>query len=306
MNRVSGKEIIQAVIEDMHEGREELRYSVLPPGIYRIYLHETDYKRLSPVAKHIVDEASQALDEEVDQLNGQPGARSEGLFENLRGSFLSFKQKAESVVHGDSRRREWRKPGEGWQISINVDPNDELEPGDLCVNSELMLPSRVQLGAGNPTRNLTTIRRKGATLKSSRKYGNETSLTPTSEQPQVSDDDAYGLLRYQEEGKEKVFPITKNKILVGRAGPQSTADLPLAGDAKISREHFILRLDEPSGRFYITDRSKFGTIVNGIELKRERTTGDVDPGHHSSETELPRKATIELAGSLKMEFEALK
>src|SRR5207253_2649464 len=100
MNRVSGKEIIQAVIEDMHEGREELRYSVLPPGIYRIYLHETDYRRLSPVVKHIVDEASQALDEEVDRLNGQPSARSEGLLENLKGSLLSLKQKAESVVHG--------------------------------------------------------------------------------------------------------------------------------------------------------------------------------------------------------------
>src|SRR5712692_4426935 len=143
MSRVSGKEIIQAIVEDMHEGREEMRYSILPPGIYRIYLHETDYKRLSPVVKHIVDEASQALDEEVDRFNGEPSARSEGLLENLMGSLLSFKQKAESVIHGDSRRREWKKPAEGWQIAINLDPNDELQPGDLCVNSELMLPSRI-------------------------------------------------------------------------------------------------------------------------------------------------------------------
>jgi len=68
----------------------------------------------------------------------------------------------------------------------------------------------------------------------------------------------------------------------------------------------MLRRDATSGKFYITDRSKFGTAVNGIEPNRERVTGEVDAEVHSSEAELPRKATIELAGSLKMEFEALK
>src|SRR6266403_3011784 len=118
MSKLSGDEIIQAIVEDMHEGREELRYSILPPGIYRVYLHELNYRRLLPIVRQIADEATRALDEEVNKMNGQSGGAGEGLLENLKGSLANFKQKADSVIRGDVRKKVWKKPAEGWQISI--------------------------------------------------------------------------------------------------------------------------------------------------------------------------------------------
>ncbi len=307
--KVSGKEIIQAMVEDMYEGREDLRYSVLPPGIYRVYLHEADYKRVLPIVRHIVDEASRALDEEVDKMNGKPSGAGEGLLENLKESVVALRHKAQSFIRGDDSGKEWKKPAEGWQISINVDPNDELQSGDLCVNSELMLPPRIELGAGNPTKNLTTIRRSGATLKSDRKYAQG----PTAEtanarrrakgkQPFIPAANACALIHYQSaDGQARTFEMTKNVIVVGRGGAQGEVDLTLHEETRISREHLVLRRDESSGKFYIRDTSKFGTRVNNVPLSGPETTGEL-----GMETELPARATIELAGSLKIEFQALE
>jgi hypothetical protein len=306
--KVSGKEIIQAIVEDMYEGREDLRYSVLPPGIYRVYLHEADYKRVLPIVRHIVDEASRALDEEVDKMNGKPSGAGEGLLESLKESVATLRQKAQSFIRGDDSSKEWKKPAEGWQISINVDPNDELQSGDLCVNSELMLPPRIELGAGNPTKNLTTIRRSGATRKSDRKYAKEPtaetadpSLRAAGREAFTPAANAHALIHYEDaDGEARTFEMTKNVIVVGRGGAQGAVDLMLPEETRISREHLVLRRDEYSGKFYIKDTSKFGTKVNNVPVSGPETTGGL-----GMESELPACATIELAGSLKIEFQAL-
>jgi hypothetical protein len=306
--KASGKEIIQAIVEDMYEGREELRYSVLPPGIYRIYLHESDYKRLAPIVKHIVEESVRALNEEIDRMNDQLNASGAGLLVDVRISLLKLRRKARSLIQGEFSNRDWKKPAEGWQISINVDPNDELEPGDLCVNSELRLPQRIELGEGNPTRNITTIRRLGSSSRSERKFSEEPILgAEGSASVQTSDEPKTGhaRIRYFENAQEKTFEMDKSLVVVGRGGPRSIVDLALEEGTKISREHFVLRRDDRSGKFYIRDMSKFGTRVNGIALTRSPATGETETTGTGLEMELPERATIELAGSLKIEFEVV-
>lgn len=306
--KASGKEIIQAIVEDMYEGREELRYSVLPPGIYRIYLHEKDYKRLAPIVKHIVEEAVRALNEEIDRMNGQY-ASGGGLLIDARNSLLKLRRKAESVIQRTFSDRAWKKPAEGWQISINVDPNDELEPGDLCVNSELRLPQRIELGEGNPTRNITTIRRMGSTSRSERKYSEEPvpyAGGAASEQTSDGPKTGHARIRYWDgNAQEKIFEMDKSSVVVGRGGPQSIVNLALEEGTKISREHFVLRRDDRTGKFYIRDISKFGTRVNGIALTKSPATGETETTGTGLEMELPKRATIELAGSLKIEFEVV-
>jgi hypothetical protein len=311
--KVSGEEIIQAIVEDMYEGREDLRYSVLPPGIYRVYLHEKDYKRVLPIVRHVVDEASRALDEEVDKMNGKSSSSGEGLLESLKGSVGTLRHKAESLIRGDGYRKEWKKPAEGWQISINTDPNDELQAGDLCVNSELMLPARIELGTGNPTKNLTTIRRSGTNLKSDRKYAEnaqaeteESTIRREEQEPVIPAANAYALIHYQDaDGKARTFQMTKGLIVIGRGGGQVDVDLVLHEQTRISREHLSLRRDEVSGKFFIKDTSKFGTKVDGVSLNGPQTTGRLMVTE-SSESELPARARIELAGSLEIEFQALR
>ena len=313
MSRVSGKQIIQAIVEDMYEGREDLRFSILPPGVYRVYVHETDYQRLLPIVRQIIGETSRALDEAVDRRNGKLGGAGAGLFEKLRRAIAGFKEKAQSIIYGEAAKRVWAKPSEGWRIFISADPNGELLPGDLCVDSELLLPPRLDLGEGNKTRNLTTIRRRGRMLRTNGKYmGGALACTrapaaaggrrPDQGRPQK----VYALIRYKSEaGEERTFEVTKNLILVGCGGRGRDVDIILAGVPGISREHFALRRSVASGKFYIKDTSRFGTQVNGRPLPVGRSPSDLKADDVGFVTELPARAEIDLAGSLKIEFEAL-
>ena len=66
---VTGRDIIEELVERMRTESEPLRYTALAHGVYRVFLHREDYDRLSPARRSLVEEASRALDEELDQLN---------------------------------------------------------------------------------------------------------------------------------------------------------------------------------------------------------------------------------------------
>jgi hypothetical protein len=314
MNRVSGKDIIQAIVEDMYEGCEELRYSFLPPGIYRVYLNENDYRRLSPVKEQIIDEAKMALEEEVDKQNGLSVQANDWFIGYLKDSLFQLKEKAKVAVYGSAAKRHWKKPNQGWQISINIDPNDELEQGDLCVSSELMLPAVIELGEGNPTRNFTTIRRKGTVFKSDSAYSNFSSSPKNNSRPQRKQAEtvrpsanAIAIIRYKDGNDSfSTFEMKKNSIIVGRGGIGYDVDVPLDSETKISRKHFMIRRDETDNKFYIKDLSKFGTTVNKHPLPNKQDTGNCDEEKLNTEIELPPIAEIVLADSLKIEFKALR
>ena len=66
---VTGRDIIEEFVNRMRTESEPLRYSSLAHGVYRVFLHREDYERLSPARRTMVEEASRALDEELERLN---------------------------------------------------------------------------------------------------------------------------------------------------------------------------------------------------------------------------------------------
>ena len=76
-SKAVGRDIIQAIVENLHESREPLRYSTLVPSIYAVYLHPDDYDRLAGIFPRMREEAKRALAEELARLNGRRVARSD-------------------------------------------------------------------------------------------------------------------------------------------------------------------------------------------------------------------------------------
>ncbi|MCI0424190.1 MAG: DUF3662 domain-containing protein, partial [Acidobacteria bacterium] len=68
-DRVTGRDIILGLLENMQEGLEPLLYTTLAPGLYDVYLHVDDYERLEGVLPLIIDEAKTALDKAIDDSN---------------------------------------------------------------------------------------------------------------------------------------------------------------------------------------------------------------------------------------------
>ncbi len=85
--------------------------------------------RLRGILPRIVDEARQALDAEVESLNRA------SLGERLKLS----------------RRRDPKitPPEGGWQIQILENTDDDVEPGDIVIYSELALPAKPEFGGGH-------------------------------------------------------------------------------------------------------------------------------------------------------------
>lgn len=67
--------------------------------------------------------------------------------------------------------------------------------------------------------------------------------------------------------RESVVPITKWEITIGRGSRTITVDLPLKGDAEVSRVHATLSLDE-GGHYWLVAKGRNPTMVNGHELPR--------------------------------------
>ncbi len=68
--------------------------------------------------------------------------------------------------------------------------------------------------------------------------------------------------------RHSVVPISKQEITVGRGAKTATVDLPLKGDAEVSRVHAIIaRADD--GQFWLTAKGRNPTFVAGEEAPRE-------------------------------------
>ena len=67
--RRPARDLIEAVIENMRRNLEPLRYSILAPSRYLVYVHPAEYARLQSVIPVLQDETVRALAEELDALN---------------------------------------------------------------------------------------------------------------------------------------------------------------------------------------------------------------------------------------------
>src|SRR5580765_3042235 len=137
--RRQARDITDAVVANMRQNLERLRYSTLAPSRYTVYLHPREYTRLEGIVPILQEQTIRALAEELDRLNARSPLRR--------------------LVHrfvGDSEP-EIRTAAADWQVEFLPDPDGDMNEGDLLVDSELVLPARPDLGVGERTRRITTV-----------------------------------------------------------------------------------------------------------------------------------------------------
>lgn len=314
-DRVRGRDIIAQVLENMRSQGEELRYSTIVPASYDVTLHPLDYQRLESLAGVIADQARRALDEELARLN-----RGGGLETRVREAL-----RRPRLPH--------ERAGGSWEIRLISDPNDELAPGDILVDSTLVVPESESLSGSRTRRILTT--RRGDRVEShvaepaaspaaaappagpadpgpreaapAREPAGAPPATPAAEPAPDSDGSrapALATLAYRDENGDHVFRMEKPQVVVGRGGPGYWVDLKLRTVPDVSRDHLRLRYDEPERRFYIKDLSTLGTTVNGEAIPSSIEIRDGEKVDRNLEVPLPREAEIGLAGAVVIRFRA--
>ena len=270
-----GREIIDQILENMRGQTEELRYSKVVSSAYNVHLHADDYARIEGLIPEVVSQARRALNEELARLN-----RSRPLEESLRRWFRQ-------------PRLPYQRAAAEWSVSILPDPNDELEPGDILVDATLVTSGSDQY-SGSLTQRIVTHRRGGQVER--RVTTTEAATEPEPTGPVLA------TLRWRDQTGEHTFRMARPSIKVGRGGSAYWVDVKVDTVPDVSREHFRIRFDEASRRFFIQDLSSYGTTVDGVALPAKTDGGA--PESSAPETPLAARATIGLAGALVMGFEA--
>ena len=315
-NPATARDIILEIIRNMKEGLEPLHYSTLAPAVYHVYLHPDDMDRLRGIVPRIVDEARRALDEELENLN--------------RGSVmdrLKLTRKTEPRI---------TPPEGGWQVRILENTDDDTQPGDIVIYSELALPAKPDFGAGSMTKRIAT-RRMGGTQSSSQSYlkaklpmpqvlpqvtspgsaaagageskSVATSAPSAGAPPAVSAVEVapgtLAVIEYGEESDRKTYQMTKEQIVVGRGGRDYWTDLKLDTLPDVSREHFRLRRDPESGKFFLKDLSRLGTTINGEKAPSSIEFVGGEKRDRNVEVPVPDTARIGLAEVLYLDFRSV-
>jgi hypothetical protein len=282
-NSVTAREIILEIVRNMREGLEPLHYSTLAPAVYHVYLHSGDMDRLRGIVPRIVDEARRALDAELGTLNRA------SLAERLKLS-----RRAEPQI---------APPDGGWQVTILENTDDDAEPGDIVIYSELAMPAKPEFGAGSMTKRIATRRLSGAQTAAAPVYekappASENSAAPT----EAAGQPAFATIEYEDNGGKKTYRMTKDEIVAGRGGRDYWTDLKFDTLPDVSREHFRLRRDPATGKFFLKDLSRLGTTIDGAKAPSSVEFVEGEKRDRNLEAPVPEHARIGLADVLFLEF----
>ena len=296
---VTGRDIIEELVERMRTESEPLRYSALAHGVYRVFLHREDYDRVSPARRALVEEAGRALDEELDRLNADRTPAPDNW-----GKIVQAATRLMKPVEPPLRR-----PPAGWVIELYPDEDEELLPGHIRITSELGQPPAQAILAGDPTHRVQPLggsvvpppaqpraepvsppradpvaqpaAQPGAQPAADR--GSFTSAATTPPVPdatrrttatidtsaptsRVSTAAAWGELTYRDStGQEHNAPLVGELIRIGRGGRGALVDVTVQGPDDISRTHLHMRR-EASGSIAVKDVSRFGTTMDNVRI----------------------------------------
>jgi pSer/pThr/pTyr-binding forkhead associated (FHA) protein len=269
------RDLIDAVLENMRNNLEPLKYSTLAPNRFVVYLHPEEFARVEPIVSILQEQTVRALDEELRSLNNPPVLRR--YIGRLTGGPLPVEN-----------------AGREWQIEFHADADGELAPGDILIHSDLMLPSTSDdLGAGQRTRRITTVHVGQRTTK------REETVSATASSSAV----VLGRLQYEDNSGPHTFEICRDSIVIGRGGIAYRADVRIESSVDVSREHARIRRDARSGSFFIIDLSTLGTTVNGQRLPQGYEVADGTKRENGIETPLPSGARIGLADTVFLQFD---
>lgn len=274
-NQITGDEIISELIRNADAGLFKVRYTILVPCIFNVYLHPRDHELIKPIVELIEEEAVRALQEHLAGLNksrtAHPFAKRIGLASETRPEYKILEKQ--------------------WKIQFHADQEERLRLGEIEIYSELGSARPKDFGAGAMTTLITRHNtRDSETVAASRDGAGRKVLAR---------------LRYRDSGKDNTFVMTSEEIVIGRGGKAVWVDLKLEGPADVSREHCRIRRDSKEQTFFIKDLSQFGTKVNGAPIPNsvERIEGG-DKVDRNREVMLPPRSSIILADVCTLEFEA--
>jgi hypothetical protein len=273
--QITGDDIISELVRNADAGLFKVRYTILVPCIFNVYLHPRDHELIQPIVELIEQEAVRALQEHLSGLNKPRTANPLAKHLGLSGE----------------PRPEYKILEKQWKIQFHADQEERLRPAEIEIYSELGSARPKDFGAGAMTTLITkNTARDSATVAAGRDR---------------ADRPVFARIRYRDSGKDNTFVMTSEEIVIGRGGKAVWVDLKLEGPADVSREHCRIRRDPKTGTFFIKDLSQFGTTVNGAAIPNsvERIEGG-DKVDRNREAPLPSPAKITLSDVLTLEFEA--
>jgi hypothetical protein len=266
-------DLIDAVVENMRRNLEPLKYTTLAPSRYVVYLHPDEFARFEGILTVLQEQTARALDEELLKLNATPLGRR--MLDRVLGSPPPVEN-----------------PAREWQVEFLPDPDGEVGDGDILIQSDLVLPSREEPGAGQRTRRISTMHVGNRTTV---REHISTATRPAGSQPVAR-------LSYSDDAGPHTFEWVNDVITVGRGGAAFHVDVRIASSADVSREHLRIRRD-PSGSFFVSDVSMLGTTVNGRRLPKGYDEVDGQRRGNGVETPLPGGSRIGLADTVYLEFD---
>jgi FHA domain len=273
--RRPARDLIDAVLSNMRQNVEQLKYSVLAPSRYVVYLHPSEYARLEGVVPILQQETGRALTEALDTLNRR------SILDRYAGRLFG------------NRRPPVQNAGREWQVEFVADPDGDLNEGDILVDSELLLPQVPALGAGARTRRITTVRAEPHTTSRERTV-----------ESQPAAGQRFARIAYEDNAGRHAHDIVKDSVAIGRGGVAYPVDVRIVSSVDVSREHARIRRDPQAGLFYLIDLSSLGTTLNGRHVPRGFDDSEGTKRENGLETLLPPQARIGLADTVYLDFEA--
>src|SRR5688572_32583032 len=101
----SGKTIWNAMRDELLMNMYQLPYTTLPPTIFYVYLHPSDFDRIEGIVPRLVAQLQQALSDEVRKIN-QGREKSGGVLSRL----IAQEEAAPIEV-----------PPGGWEVHVHAD-----------------------------------------------------------------------------------------------------------------------------------------------------------------------------------------
>jgi hypothetical protein len=276
--RRPARDLIEAVLANMRQNVEPLKYSVLAPSRYVVYLHPSEYARLEGVVPLLKRETVRALNEALEALNRRSVID--------RYATRVFGNPAPMVQNA----------GRDWEIEFVPDPDGDLLEGDILIDSELLLPEAPELGAGARTRKITTVHSGSNTASRQR----------TIEHPlEASQPRVFARIVYDDNAGHHSHDVVKDSVTIGRGGIAYPVDVRIVSSVDVSREHARIRRDPQTGRFFLIDLSSLGTSLNGRPVPRGYDDSQGAKRENGVETPVPEHARIGLADTVYVDFQVM-
>jgi hypothetical protein len=286
--------LIDAIVDNMRQNLEELKYATLAPSRYTVYLSSAELTRLEGIIPRLQAEAARALDEELARRN--------------RPSWL--RRQAASLPWlpdwAGRRRAPLENAAPRWHIEFLPDTDGDLAAeGDIIVHSDLMLAPDLELGVGERTRRITTVRMgEHKTTRSQVVAAKAPARDGDRHRPGAGR--VHARLVFEDNLGRHEHDVVGTHTTIGRGGLAFPVDVRVSTSEDVSREHARIRRDEQTGQFFLIDLSTLGTTLNGRHVPRGVEEHEGRKRETGAETALPPRARIGLADTVFLDFDQVQ